>query len=141
MLYATIQQLGDACVLRCRGRIVAGEAYAVLRDTAMSQGRARLLVLDLAEVDRIDAGGLGVLLGVRQWALAHAIRFKLMNLVNGVEQLFELTALNRVFEFCSVRDSLCLLYRSVGTGVQPMQIPNPAHANGGESQALLRFAS
>jgi anti-anti-sigma factor len=141
MLYATIQQLGDASVLRCRGRIVAGEAYAVLRDAAMSQGCARLLVLDLAEVDRIDAGGLGVLLGVRQWARENAIRFKLMNLVNGLEQLFELTALDRVFEFCSVRDSLCLLYRSAGIGVRPMPIPNPAHANGGESPAWLRFAS
>jgi anti-sigma B factor antagonist len=110
MLHVTAQQLGDASVLRCRGRFVTGEAYEILRATAMSEGHARLLVLDLAEVDRIDAGGLGVLLGLREWARAHAIRFKLMNVMNRVERLLELTELDRVFEFCSVRDLFCLLH-------------------------------
>jgi anti-anti-sigma factor len=110
MLHVTAQQLGDASVLHCRGRFVTGEAYEILRGTAMSEGHARLLVLDLAEVDNIDAGGLGVLLGLREWARANAIKFKLMNVINRVARTLELTALDRVFEFCSVRDSLCLLH-------------------------------
>jgi anti-anti-sigma factor len=113
MLQAMVQQLGDISVLCCQGRIVLGEAYAILRDLAMSQGHARFLVLDLAHVDCIDAGGLGVLLGLREWARSHAISFKLMNVMNRVERILELTALHRVFEFCSVRDLLCLLHRAI----------------------------
>jgi anti-anti-sigma factor len=112
MLQATVQQLGDASVVSCRGRIVLGEAYAILRDTAVRQGHVKLLVLDLAHVDRIDAGGLGVLLAVREWACANAVTFKIMNVMNRVERMLQLTALDRVFEVCSVQDLLCLLHRA-----------------------------
>ncbi len=75
MLNATAQKLGDSTVLRCQGRIVLGDAYAILRNAVLRQTHTRTLILDLAQVDRIDAGGLGVLLGLRDWAYSHAIRF------------------------------------------------------------------
>jgi anti-anti-sigma factor len=107
---------------------VIGEAYGILQDTAMSQRQVRFLVLDLAQVDRIDAGGLGILLGVQEWARANAIRFKLMNVMNGVEQILELTGLDRVFEFCSVRDLLCLLHRAAVMSSCRSEESNPAHS-------------
>lgn len=110
MLNATVQKFGDSTVLRCLGRIVIGDAYAILRNAVLSQTCTRMLVLDLAQVERIDAGGLGVLLGLRQWAYSHAIRLRLMNVMNQVEQVLQLTKLDRVFEFCSVRDMFCLLH-------------------------------
>jgi anti-anti-sigma factor len=110
MLNATVQKLGDTTVLRCQGRIVIGDAYAILRNAVLSQLCTKMLVLDLAQVDRVDAGGLGVLLGLRQWAYSHAIRLRLMNVMNQVEQVLQLTKLDRVFEFCSVRDMFCLLH-------------------------------
>src|SRR5260370_18644157 len=103
MLNATAQKLADSTVLRCQGRIVIGDAYAILRN-------AVLRILDLAQVDRIDAGGLGVLLGLREWAYSHAVRFQLMNVINQVEHVLELTKLDRVLEFCSVEDMLHLLH-------------------------------
>jgi anti-anti-sigma factor len=109
MLNATAQKLGDSTVLRCQGRIVIGDAYAILRNAALRQTHTRTLILDLAQVDRIDAGGLGVLLGLREWAYSHAIRFQLMNVINQVEHVLELTKLDRVLEFCSVEDILQLL--------------------------------
>jgi len=109
MLNATAQKLGDSTVLRCQGRIVIGDAYAILRNAVLRQTHARTLILDLAQVDRIDAGGLGVLLGLREWAYSHAIGFQLMNVINQVEHVLELTKLDRVFEFCSVEDMLQLL--------------------------------
>src|SRR4029077_10002792 len=115
MLNATVQKLGDSTVLRCQGRIVIGGAYTILRDAVLSQTPTRMLVLDLAQVDRIDAGGLGVLLGLREWAYAHAIRLRLMNVMNQVEQVLELTKLDRVFEFCSVRDMFGLLHPATAT--------------------------
>ena len=110
MLNTTVQKLGDTTVLRCQGRIVVGDAYTILRNAVLSQTCTRMLVVDLAQVDRIDAGGLGVLLGLRQWAYSHAIRLRLMNVMNQVEQVLQLTKLDRVFEFCSVRDMFCLLH-------------------------------
>ena len=107
---ATAQKLGDSTVLRCQGRIVFGAAYVILRNAVLGQTHTRTLILDLAQVDRIDAGGLGVLLGLREWACSHAIRFQLMNVSNQVERVLELTNLDRVLEFCSVEDMLQLLH-------------------------------
>jgi anti-anti-sigma factor len=110
MLNATAQKLGDSTVLRCQGRIVIGDAYAILRNAVLRQKHTRTLILDLAQVDRIDAGGLGVLLGLREWACSHAIRFQLMNVTDQVEHVLEVTKLDRVLEFCSVEDMLQLLH-------------------------------
>jgi anti-anti-sigma factor len=118
MLNATVQELGNITVLRCHGRIVIGDAYTILRDAVLSQTHTRMVVLDLAQVDRIDAGGLGVLLGLREWAHANAIRLRLMNVMRHVEQVLELTKLDRVFEFCSAADgrrSLEPWHRCCGT--------------------------
>ncbi len=110
MLNATAQKLGDSTVLRCPRRIVIGPAYAILRNAVLGQTHTRTLILDLGQVDRIDAGGLGVLLGLREWAYSHAIRLRLMNVMPLVEKVLELTKLDSVFEFCSVRDMFDLLH-------------------------------
>ena len=113
MLKITVQKLGDTSILRCHGRIVAGDASSILRNAVLSQQHTRMLVLDLARVERIDAGGLGILLGLRESARSGAIMFKLMNVTKRVEEILELTHLRRVFEFCSVRELFCLLHRAV----------------------------
>lgn len=112
MLKITIQKLGGTSVLRCHGRIVAGDAGSILRSAVLSQRHSRMLVIDLAQVERIDAGGLGILLGLRESARSRAIMFKLMNATKRVEEILELSHLQRVFEFCSVRDLFCLLHRA-----------------------------
>jgi anti-anti-sigma factor len=61
-LNVTVQEFGDTTVVRCQGRIVIGDACTILHNAVLSQTQARMLVLDLAQVDYIDAGGLGVLL-------------------------------------------------------------------------------
>jgi anti-anti-sigma factor len=131
MLNATAQKLGDSTVLRCQGRIVFGAAYVILRNAVLGQTHTRTLILDLAQVDRIDAGGLGVLLGLREWAYSHAVRFQLMNVMNQVERVLELTRLDCVFEFCSVEEMLQLLHfaaaiapRSIGQANQRIMKDN-----------------
>jgi anti-anti-sigma factor len=125
MLNATAQKLGDRTVLRCQGRIVIGDAYPILRNAVLRQTHTRTLILDLAQVDRIDAGGLGVLLGLREWAYSHAIRFQLMNVMNPVERVLELTKLDRVFEFCSVEDMLQLLH--FAAAIAPRSVDQANH--------------
>ena len=112
MLKITVQRLGDTSVLRCHGRIVAGEAGSILLNAVLSQLHTRMLVIDLARIDRIDAGGLGVLLDLRESARSNAIMFRLMNATKKVEEILERTHLQRVFEFCSVPELFCLLHRA-----------------------------
>ena len=112
MLKITVQNLGDTSVVRCDGRIVAGDAGSILRNAVLSQRNSRMLVIDLAQIERIDAGGLGILLDLRESARSRAIMFKLMNATKRVEEILELTHLQRVFEFCSVQELFCLLHRA-----------------------------
>src|SRR5260370_10020977 len=133
MLKITVQKLGDTNVLRCDGRIVAGDAGSILRNAVLSQRHTRMLVLDLARVDRIDAGGLGVLLGLRESARSSAIMFKLMNMTRKVEEILELTHLQRVFEFCSVRDLFCLLHRAASMTSGSADQSNRPDANDGSN--------
>jgi anti-anti-sigma factor len=110
MLKTTVQEFGNTTIVRCRGRIVVGEDLAILRRAALGYAPARTVVLDLAGVERIDAGGLGALLNLREWVLSHAIRFKLMNVINDVDRVIRLTKLDRVFEFWSICDMLELAH-------------------------------
>jgi len=137
MLNATVQKLGDATILHFKGRIVIGDACLILRNAVLGQAHSRMLVLDLAQVDRIDAGGLGVLLGLREWARSNVIMFKLMNAGNKVEQVLELTRLDRVFESCSVRDLFCLLRRAAAMPPWSVDESNPADAEANCNPSVL----
>lgn len=112
MLNVTVQNLGDVSILHCRGRILAGNTN--LYNTALSQKDCKMLVLDLAQVDGIDAGGLGVLLDVRAWAEANGIQLRLLNVLAPVQKVLDSTRLNLVFETCSVREMFHLLGRAHG---------------------------
>jgi anti-anti-sigma factor len=108
MLTIVVRSLGATTVLQCQGRIVIGEGCAILRKAVLGQAHARTLVLDLARVDQIDAGGLGVLVGLREWTRSNTIRLTLMNVTNRVLQIVELTRVGCVFEFCSVKRNVSL---------------------------------
>ena len=112
MLSFTIHKLGDTALFRCAGRFVSGDTRG-LRDAIWSQWSAQTVVLDLAQIGTIDAGGLGTLVAVRTWAQAAGISFKLMNLTPRVEEMLELTNLKGVFEVCSVAEMLDLLYHAI----------------------------
>jgi anti-anti-sigma regulatory factor len=61
------------------GRIVQSEAAFKLRQAVTSQTDARIVVIDLSEVDAIEGGGLGMLVFLRRWARDHNIRFLLFD--------------------------------------------------------------
>ena len=111
-LQATVQRLGNAAVVHLTGRLVRGEGCSHLRDVVLGEADADLIVINLAQVDRVDAWGLGVLVRLREWARSKQITFKLMNTLNQVERVLRLTRLDHVFEFCSVREQFCLMHRA-----------------------------
>src|ERR1700682_4488751 len=87
------------------GRMVRGET-AALRTALDSQTDVRAVVLDLTRVSTIDAGGLGVMLELREQTQSKGIDFKLMNVTKLVSQVLEITRLNSVFEVTSRSEML-----------------------------------
>jgi anti-sigma B factor antagonist len=98
MLNVFVEKLGDVHVLHIQGRIVYGVATTTLREAVVAQANASAVVLDLAQVVLIDAGGLGALLELREWTQSKGIEFRLKNIRRLVKQVFEITRLDSVFE-------------------------------------------
>jgi anti-anti-sigma regulatory factor len=80
-----VETVGDVAVVQCAGRLVRSEAAFELRDAVMSQREARIVVVDLSEVQAIEGGGLGMLGYVHRWAHNHDIKMKLFNPPRAVE--------------------------------------------------------
>ena len=76
----------------------------VLRRTVLAQTDASVFVLDLARVNTIDAGGLGLMLELRQQTQSRGIEFRLKNVTKLVRQVLEITRLDSVFEMTAVSE-------------------------------------
>jgi anti-sigma B factor antagonist len=98
MLSIRIENIEDAAVLRCVGRIVAGDPIRALQDAVMCQVGKRLVLLDLAEVDIIDAAGLGSLIFLKTLACVAGMEFKLMSASERIRELLNVANLDSVFE-------------------------------------------
>jgi anti-anti-sigma factor len=98
MLRVTVQIHGKVTILQCHGRLVTGDDNALLRTAPLSQADAGTTVLDLAQVDSIDAGGLGQLLDLSTWSRANGTQLKLINVTRRVREVLELTNLDRILE-------------------------------------------
>jgi anti-anti-sigma factor len=95
VLTVTAQNLGDTLVLRCRGRIVRGDETAILCSTVRQYGRN--IILDLAEVEAIDAAGIGALISLQ----AAGIYLKIMNPPEQVRETLRITKVDSIFEIGS----------------------------------------
>ena len=94
MLTINVESISEVVVLRCSGRIVCGHETALLC-SAMQQ-ESRNVVLDLTEVDAIDAAGVGALLSLQ----AAGVYCKLLNPSRQVREVLKATRLNSIFEIC-----------------------------------------
>ena len=97
MLKVHARNLGNVAILCLQGRIVIGET-AALRNAVDSQSKVSAVVLDLARVSAVDAGGLGVMLELRAQTASKGIGFKLTNVNKFVGRVLEVTRLNSVFD-------------------------------------------
>ena len=109
MLKVHTQKLGNTAVLCLRGGIVTGET-TTLRKALQAQSKVSTVVLDLARVYRIDAGGLGELLELREQTQSRGISFRLMNATKLVKRVLEITHLDSVFEVTSGAEVLTASY-------------------------------
>ena len=97
MLRVYGKRLGDSLTVCLQGQLVSA-GTAALREVVFKNVNAVSVVLDFARVSRIDAGGLGVLLELRQHTLARGKRFSLINVTKLVQQVLEITSLDSVFD-------------------------------------------
>jgi len=104
-----VECLHDVAVVNCSGRMVRGGALDELRRRIEQLERVRVLVLDVSEVDQLDAGGLGTLLLVRRWATQNSAKLKLVNPPAFFRRMLEATHLNSVFEISSLREAISIL--------------------------------
>jgi anti-anti-sigma regulatory factor len=77
MLTIRAENLGDLAVVECRGRIIQSDSVFKLRDFVQAQDPARVIALDLSEVNAIGGAGLGMLAFLERWARERHIRLKL----------------------------------------------------------------
>lgn len=100
MLQVHAKNLGTVAVLSLQGQIVNGETE-ILRNAVHSLSEVSAVKLDLARVITVDAGGLGVMLALREQVESKGIRFELMNINKRVSMVLKLTRLDSVFRITS----------------------------------------
>jgi anti-anti-sigma factor len=108
MLKIHAKNLGTVAILCLEGKIVRSET-AALRRAVHSQSGVSAVVLDLAQVSTVDAGGLGVMLELREQTQSKGIDFKLLNVPKLVNGVLEITRLNSVFEITSGAEILSVV--------------------------------
>ena len=97
-LSLTDRRVGDATVITCRGRIVAGKEAASLQhklDALMP--RNRHLVLHLGEVDFIDSSGLGLLVRYLVRARHGSGTLSVCAVSSKIDEVLRITKLKTVF--------------------------------------------
>ena len=105
MLKVHARNSRTAVIFYLQGQIVNGETD-VLKNAVALQPNISAVILDLAGVSVVDAGGLGAMLELREQAQSKGIRFELMNLNKWVRYVLEVSRLDSVFEVKSEAECL-----------------------------------
>jgi anti-anti-sigma factor len=109
MLTIDVEKTDDVAVVRCMGRIVRGAEVRTLRNAVVSEKNIRIVVLDLTDVETLDAGGLTALLSLQQWAQSRKVQLKLVNPSHFVNEILTRTGLNHVFDVSRFDHALFVL--------------------------------
>ena len=107
-----IDNVGDMAVVECEGRFVRDDAAFKLRSAVMSQSAARVLVLDLTEVNTIGGGVIGMLVFLQRWAYDRDIRFKLFNPSRFVREKLEHASSMAAFDIAGLDEMMALLVQA-----------------------------
>jgi anti-sigma B factor antagonist len=94
------RRLDDVVILDISGRLTLGEGAVTLRAAVQKLLEAgdRKLVMNLADVDYVDSGGLGELITAFTTVRAHGGQLKLLNLTRRIQDLLQITKLLTVFD-------------------------------------------
>jgi len=109
MLTIKVEKTGDVAIVRCVGRIVRGAELRTLRDAVFAEQDIRIVVIDLSDVEMLDAGGLTALLSLLQWARNRNVQLKLVNASHFVNEVLTRTGLDHVFDISTFEHALFVL--------------------------------
>lgn len=102
-MVVNIHDLENGVLLRCTGRIVAGEEVNILRSVALAHSDRKEIVLDLANVSTLDGAGIGILAFLEGRTRTTGQRLRIQNPSTRVRELLELTNLDSVIEISPSR--------------------------------------
>jgi anti-anti-sigma factor len=109
MLKIDIEKTADVVIVRCIGRLTRGEAVSTLRDVVVSKQNTQVILLDLSEVEAVDAGGVNALVSLHQWATEREIQVKLVHPSTFVREVLTRFGLDGVFRISTLDDALVVL--------------------------------
>jgi len=109
MLKLHIERIGDMAVIHCEGRIVQSDATFKLRDTVRQQRDARVILLDLSDVESLGGSGLGMLLFLERWTSERGIQFKIVDPPDRIRQSLERARSTVAVETAGMVEVLSLL--------------------------------
>ena len=88
---------GDVFVVRCHGRLVAGETHVLASKVVPLIPLTRRIVLDLSDLKHTDSMGLGSLVRLYVSAKSAGCSLELMHLSKQIQHLLGLTHMLSVF--------------------------------------------
>ena len=109
MFTVQVDKSGEVAVLQCTGRFVRGNAIREVREKVTSLKNARVIVLDLSDVEILDGGGLGALVFLHRWTEENGIHLQLVNPSHFVREVLEATHLIDVLHVSSVCEAVRIL--------------------------------
>jgi anti-sigma B factor antagonist len=91
---------GDATIVRCTGKLVAGSTSMLKAEIRSLIPASKRIVLDLTELSYMDSSGLGTIIGLYVSAKSAGTRLEMINLSKRVHELFSITNVLSLFEVC-----------------------------------------
>jgi anti-anti-sigma factor len=109
MLTIDIEKTGEVAIVRCIGRIVRGESVSTLRNTVISGANTRVILLDLSDVEAVDAGGLSAMISLYHWSRSRGVQFSLVNPSHFIHEVLVRTGLDQILEVSNFEEVLTVL--------------------------------
>src|SRR5213596_1896815 len=102
MLTVDVERAGEVAIVR-------GAEVSILRNAVISENDTRSIVLDLSELEFVDAGGLSALVFLHNWTQDRGIHLKLVHPSRFVRELLVRTGLDHIFEISNFNQALVVL--------------------------------
>jgi anti-sigma B factor antagonist len=91
---------GDATVVRCSGKLLAGSTGILQAEVRGLLPDAKHIVLDLTDLGYMDSSGLGSIIGLYVSVKSAGGKLEVIKLSARVRQLFSITNVLSLFEEC-----------------------------------------
>ena len=92
-----IERDGDAAVVKCHGRLVAGTSEEFYQEVKQLLPQTKRIVVDLAELTYVDSMGIGALVRLYVSARHEGCELKLLHLGKQLRNVLKMTNLLSVF--------------------------------------------